>query len=328
MEGILDPLLSESEGGSSRTSLHSGDYFIRGKHAGVYGYSIALIRTVLYHFREMATIVKTTNIKKVIEIVAIIIFILVLLWFEYQYLPLGVDWIRWFRPATLEFLAGRSPYTVEGYFNPPWLLIPLIPFAILPVKISSLLLIDIGLICYIFILYKLRIRPILGLLFLLFPTTLLVLHTINLEWLVMLGFLFPPQIGLFFVLIKPQVGVAMAIYWLIVSPQKIKTFLPVVLAFLISFAIYEDWLPKLVMRGNKTGYFGTFDVSFFPYLVPLGLALLVVAIRKHKDGFAYMASPFLSPYVGAISYTVVLLGICKIWSEHLNALPKVKGRET
>jgi hypothetical protein len=140
----------------------------------------------------------------------------------------------------------------------------------------------------------------------------------------MLVFLFPPQIGLFFVLIKPQVGIAMAIYWLIVSPNRIRNFLPVALAFLISFVIYPDWITKLVIRGNKTGYFGTFDISFFPYLVPLGLALLYVAIRKHKDSFAYMASPFPSPYVGAISYTVVLLGICKLWSEHIIAKPKAK----
>jgi hypothetical protein len=103
------------------------------------------------------------NIKKMIEIAAIIIVVIVLIWFEYQYLPLGVDWVRWFRPATLEFIAGRSPYTIEGFFNPPWLVIPLIPFALLPIRIRGLLLIDIGLLCYLIILHKLKIHPLIAL---------------------------------------------------------------------------------------------------------------------------------------------------------------------
>jgi hypothetical protein len=174
---------------------------------------------------------KVKRTKNIFKIIAISLLIVFLIWFEYQYLPIGVDWVESFRPATLEFMAGRSPYTVEGFFNPPWMLIPFIPFAILPIKISNLILVDIGLLCFLFIVFRLKIRPLIALLFLLFPTTLVVLHTVNIEWLVILGLVFPPQIGLFFILIKPQVGIAMAIYWLIVTPNKLKTFLPVGLAF-------------------------------------------------------------------------------------------------
>jgi len=275
----------------------------------------------------MTNVDKPMRIKKVVEIAAIIILVLFSLWFEYQYLPIGWDWERTFRPATLEFMAGHSPYTIQTFFMPPWLLIPLIPLALLPVRISNLILVNIGFLCYLFILYRLKIRPWIALIFLLFPTTLLVLATNNIDWLIMLGFLLPPQIGLFLVLIKPQVGIAMAIYWLIVSPNKIKTFLPITLAYLISFAIYGFWISKPAMMADKTGYHGSFDISLFPYLVPLGLGLLIVSIHKHKDGFAYMASPFLAPYVGVNSYTVVLLGLCKLWSQHHYALPKDKDEE-
>jgi hypothetical protein len=268
----------------------------------------------------MITLTNPMRINKWITIAVISSLIIFLLWFEYRYLPIGIDWELCFRRATLEFLAGRSPYTVDGFFNPPWTLIPFIPFSFLPVRISNLLLVDIGLLCYLFILYRLKVRPIAALIFLLFPTTLVGLHTVNIEWLVMLGFVLPPPVGLFFVLMKPQVGIAIALYWLVVNPKRIKTFLPVTLAFLISLAVYSDWLPRLVIRGTKTGYYGTFDIGFFPYLVPLGLALLVVAIRKHKEAFAFMASPFFAPYVGANSYSIVVLGLCKLWSDHLHAL--------
>jgi hypothetical protein len=62
-------------------------------------------------------------------------------------------------------------------------------------------------------------------------------------------------------------------------------------------------------------------------LVPLGLALIIIGIWKHKDSFAYMASPFLAPYVGANSYTIVVLGLCKLWSDHLHALSNKKDEE-
>lgn len=262
---------------------------------------------------------KLMKIKKVVEIGATIILALFFLWFEYQYLPIGVDWENTFRPATLQFMSGHSPYTVQLFFNPPWVLIPFIPLALLPVRISNLILVDIGLLSYLFILYRLKIHTYIAVIFLLFPTTLLVLLSNNIDWMVMLGFVLPPQIGLFLVLVKPQVGIAMAIYWLLVNPNKLKTFLPITITYLISFAISGFWIKKAAMIAGNAGYHQSVDINFFPYLVPLGLALLIVSIHKHEQSYAYMASPFLAPYVGANSYTVVLLGLCKLWSQYRHA---------
>lgn len=41
----------------------------------------------------------------------------------------------YFFPATREVLAGRSPYSIEGFTNPPWAVLPLIPMVILPGEI-------------------------------------------------------------------------------------------------------------------------------------------------------------------------------------------------
>ena len=43
-------------------------------------------------------------------------------------LPPAIDWHGVFRPATLALLAGESPYGVEGFYSPPWTLLPLLPF--------------------------------------------------------------------------------------------------------------------------------------------------------------------------------------------------------
>ena len=47
-------------------------------------------------------------------------------------LPLGVDWVFFFRPAALKLLMFQSPYDVWGFPSPPWALLPMLPFAILP----------------------------------------------------------------------------------------------------------------------------------------------------------------------------------------------------
>jgi hypothetical protein len=45
-----------------------------------------------------------------------------------------------------------------------------------------------------------------------------------------------------------------------------------------------------------------------------------------------MASPFFAPYIGANSYSIVVLGLCKLWSDHIKPKPNDqadrKERET
>jgi len=247
--------------------------------------------------------------------VLIALLLLFILWFEYNYLPPGKDWVKTFRPATLELLARRSPYNIPTFYMPPWVLIPFIPLAILPEKIGSLIITDVGLLSYIFVIRKLKIRPVAAMAFLLCPATIIGLHAANIDWLIIFGFIMPPPIGLFLVLLKPQVGAAVALYWLVEAWRlgkvrtTIKTFLPISLAYLLSFAIFGPWLLKAGELVDKTGYQGYMDISLWPMSIPIGLVFLVMAIRQRKINFAYMASPFLSPYVGANSYAVVILGL-------------------
>jgi hypothetical protein len=71
------------------------------------------------------------------------------------FLPSGVDWSTVFRPAAREMLYLRSPFSVEGFFNPPWTAMVLIPFAVFPEQVGRVLLIFVGLIAYAYIAYKL-----------------------------------------------------------------------------------------------------------------------------------------------------------------------------
>ena len=59
-----------------------------------------------------------------------------LLWMMVVYLPPGVDWETYYRPAALGLLAGIDPYAIQGFFHPIWTLLPILPLAWLPLSIG------------------------------------------------------------------------------------------------------------------------------------------------------------------------------------------------
>ncbi len=246
---------------------------------------------------------------------------LLIMFFAYKYMPVGGDWAKAFRPAALAWLAGKSPYGVYSFYNPPWALVPLIPLAVLPEKVGSVIVFTAGLVGYFFLLRKLKANVATTLIFIFSPPVLQDLLTSNINWLVMLGYVMPPQIGLIFVLMKPQVGGVMAIYWLVEAwrnggiRQVIKTFWPVCVLALLSLLIFGLWPLKI-----PNLYDAYWNISLWPLSIPIGLVLLTLALRRRNERFAYMASPFFSPYVGAYSYGTVILGLVSSTWETLAAV--------
>jgi hypothetical protein len=58
-----------------------------------------------------------------------------------QWLPPAYDFHTFFRPVVWDWLHGRSPYEAhEGFWNPPWMLLCLMPFALPPEPIGRALL--------------------------------------------------------------------------------------------------------------------------------------------------------------------------------------------
>ena len=217
---------------------------------------------------------------------------------------LGIDWGLTYRPAALAFMAGQNPYNPElspeaPFFAAPWGLIPLLPFALLPIEVGRAGIMLIAFIAFGFTAFRLGATPLATAIFILSPP---VVHTIlnaNIEWLPILGFAFPPAIGLFFVIIKPQTGFAVAIFWLFEAwrsggiKQVIKVFMPVTAALLISLLFYGLW--PLGMFG-VLGYGADFNSSLWPMSIPIGLVLLTSSIQHRRINHAMAASPFLSPY--------------------------------
>lgn len=241
-----------------------------------------------------------------------------LIYFVYTYLPvgvqgsdtlnIGVDWKGAFRPATRAMITGQNPYGKAAY-NPPWTFIPLIPVAFLSPELGSAVMFVLGLFMFAFAAYRFGAPLWLVILFTLSQPVLGNSANGNLDWVVALGCTLPPQFGLFLVLTKPQLGIGIAIFWLIEAWRKgklrevLRVFAPVCIAFLLSFLLYGPYLLVPSMVDN------TWNLSLWPIGVAIGLPLLVSAIRSRKSSLAISSSPFLAPYISGHGWSIALFGL-------------------
>lgn len=229
-------------------------------------------------------------------------------WLMYLFLPTGTDWfqIRW---SVLDMLQGRSPYTAK-VFNPPWTLVMLTPLAVLPFKLSVSLLSFLSIISLGLVSYKMSKYPLSVILIMLTPAAIRQVVDPNLEWMVALGFILPPQIGLFFILSKPQLGLPLTVFWLVEAFRRggwreaVRVFAPLVIVTLLSFAVFGLW-PLNLLRLQDNLH----NVSMWPTSIPFGLALLWYAVSQRQKNLAILSAPFLAPYYGFYSLHIPLLGL-------------------
>jgi hypothetical protein len=227
----------------------------------------------------------------------IALLVIALIWLSSSFLPEGIDLVVAFYPAAQSLINGNSPY--DYIFNPPWVLIPFIPLAFLPIEIARGIWFLFSLFMFAYVAYRLKASPLTMAFFLISPPVMKSLMDGNVDWMPLLGFILPPQIGLFFVAIKPQIGIGVAIFWFVQQwrtggiKSVIKTFLPCSVAFLLSMLVFGYWPSKWdEMMINAQ----TYNHSFWPVSIPVGLAFLVSAIRKKDMRFAMGIGPCLSPY--------------------------------
>jgi hypothetical protein len=263
------------------------------------------------------------KLKNIIHVLIVISVLLVLSFLLAPIVPSAVDWRTTFRPATLALLSGESPYGRFYLVHAPWTLIMLALPALLPEAVGRVLLIFCGLISYTFIAHRLKAKPIAIVFLLLSPLVMHMLLNGNIDWLASLGFILPPQFGLFFISIKPQVGIAVAPFWLVDAWRLggwklvLKIFAPFTIVLLLSFGIFGFWpIYSFSYRVSEVW----FNASLWPMSIPVGLALLVASIRKRKIVYAMAASPCLSPYALFYSWTGALLAIVSSTPETIAAV--------
>jgi hypothetical protein len=217
------------------------------------------------------------------------------------------DWINTFRPAILKAAAGQSPYEVAQFYSPPWLLLLLAPVAFIPAQVgwAMLTLLCIG--SYAFLAYRFGAAPLTAGIFLLSPFVMHNLITGNVDWLVLLGLLLPPQYGLILLIIKPHMTLGIIVYltydiWRQRGFRALaKTYTPLMILTGISFAIFGLWPCKWEAQIDAP-----FNSAVWPQAIPLGMVLLYEAIRKRELPCAIAASPFFTPYLMFHSWVCAL----------------------
>ena len=250
-----------------------------------------------------------SNVRKHITIRALILVLLALaaLALLYYLVPTGDDWAEFFRPSALALLGGETPYGA-GYYNAPWVLLPLIPIAVLPFQLGRTVFFVLSLVGFAYIARKLTSNPVSILLFMTSAPIVFCLNGGNLDWIPMLSFITPAPFSLIFAASKPQVGAGIAIYWLFASWRQggarsvILNFLPVSLLLVSSFIFYGFWPLRFP---SIQGVF--WNVSPFPYLIPIGMFFVGWAVAKREPRPAMAAGLFFSPYYSIRSLFTLLV---------------------
>jgi hypothetical protein len=231
------------------------------------------------------------------------------------YLPAGVDWHFVNRPGALALIQGQSPYeAVPNFSSPPWGVLLMAPLAVLPEALGRALLLLLSLGAFAYAAFRLEASPLALGAFLLSPPVLHCLLNANLDFLVLLGFVLPPPIGMFFISVKPQVGGLVGLFWCVNAWRQdrwrglLRVAGPIGLAYLVSFALYGFWPSHYL---GVARYSQGWNSSVFPLAIPVGLALTVQALRTRQIRWVLPASVCLSPYVLFHSYSAALIALTK-----------------
>ena len=231
-------------------------------------------------------------------------------------LPPAIDWHKIYRPAAVALIKGHSPFDIDRFSNAPWALLPMLPLLLVPENVGRAISALCALVTFAYVAHRFGGKPVAIVFFLLSPPVIQSMLDGNLDWLAAIGFVLPPQIGLFFVLMKPQIGIAVVVFWLIQSLRRngireaIRVFAPISLTLIASFVIFGLW-PLGFSRAFSWGG----NASLWPMSIPVGLALSVSSIRRRRIEYAIAASPCLSPYVLLHSWYGPLLAIVSLTPE-------------
>lgn len=235
------------------------------------------------------------------------------MWMRTQPINVWTDQVEVFRPSVALF---SNPYEIFAFVNPPWLLLLLTPFALLPLEVSVL----VQTLCY-FVLVTVIIYRFGGdfLAVLITLTSFVALDAViemNVDWFTLIGLLVPVEISPLFLLFKPQLALG---YYFGVSWRKWPVIALVTLAAVaLSSLIWPNWIFEIINRVETTSIQRFFNLApskllpFSPFLSwIIGAALALWAFRRQDPPLGIIAWFFFTPYIALYSM-VLLLGIVAI----------------
>jgi hypothetical protein len=220
---------------------------------------------------------------------------------------IGFDWIVFAHPALMAFVRGQDPYTVvPGFVTPPWMLAMLSPLALLPPVGGVIVLILIALSGQVALCRKFgKIRLALPLA-LSFPMAVL-LWMGQVDGIVLWGLTLGGPAGLLLLSAKPQAAGLVGLIWAMRAwreggwKKTARLVAPTMAVAAVFALLYPNWL-----RGMSAASGWAWTTNGFPWSIPLGVAMLVMAVRRDREDWAALATILLAPYANLQSWVGAL----------------------
>lgn len=245
---------------------------------------------------------------------------------------IGVDWRLYFQPAAESLMRGRSPYDVSGFWNPPWMLLPIMIFAKMPLEIAAPMLFVLNTMACIWASLRLGMNKFVVFPFFIFFGSMMNSVMGNIDGLLALGLLCPPWLGIIILMIKPQVGFPIVLFWVAnelaqkgtvrqKAARVLRLLLPFTILLIASTFLYGAWFLHSVDAIGKT-----WNTAPWPLGIPVGLWLVGAGIQKRDVSFVLMSTPFITPYLTIYTWSFSAMGAFIALSQ-LFAYEKIPIRE-
>lgn len=223
----------------------------------------------------------------------------------------GIDWtifnrVNWLRP-----------YADPLFANPPWIIF-VTPWLLLPLKLGASINRAVMVLIFLYHLKVNKVKPVAFLLLFTSAPFILLFTVNNIDYILLSGILLPAELGLVVVALKPQVAFGGVIVWIYRYMDKItnliKMVIPITALLLGSFLLWGPWPLEMLSNGTGSGITQSgHNISFWPWTIPLGVWLVVKALKDDDKLLAAVASPLLFPYLNttSLSFTIAILLIRK-----------------
>lgn len=199
----------------------------------------------------------------------------------------------------------ESPYNVDCFFSPVWVAILFSPLSIFTRDIAYKIYAAVLFGSYLFIIWKISKKDlVISLIASFSPFVYMTMQYGNIDWLVLLGLITPKYLGIWLILSKPQMGFTLAIFWAwkIYKDEGVRAmlvaFTPVTLGLLISIMVG--------MRLPSPGNLSSWSADIWPYGLILGIPALIIGLVKKDEYLSFATAPFLTPYIGPMSWAAIL----------------------
>lgn len=221
------------------------------------------------------------------------------LFFLFKYMLFGVigwhdglnlDWYTVYYPA----IQQADPFTVWGYFNPPWLAWLLSPLGLLTAVDSHVLWIVLIMLLTVRCVYALGGDWFSAFLTVVSPGFLVTIMNGQVDVLVLFGLIAGSWL---LILIKPQVA-GLAVLYDVIARRRIDWLAVAVAAVVLTVFIL------FMARPQSAGLHTQVSITPWPWGIPFGLLIFGLALARRDKWLAALATFFVSPYLSGSSLLV------------------------